>query len=45
MGLTNREYVGRALSSLAAGLEPYIAQVLEAVVPGIAWTALQWSPA
>jgi hypothetical protein len=40
MGLSNREYVGRALDTLATSLGSYIASVLEGVVPGIPWTML-----
>ncbi|MDQ0665377.1 hypothetical protein QFZ35_003875 [Arthrobacter ulcerisalmonis] len=40
MSLSNREYVGRALEALAVGLEPYIAAVLSAVAPGVAWTKI-----
>jgi hypothetical protein len=37
MGLSNREYVGRALETLATSLGSYIATVLEGVAPGISW--------
>lgn len=40
MGLSNREYVGRALDTLAASLGSYIASVLEGVAPGISWPKL-----
>lgn len=40
MGLSNREYVGRALDTLAAGLGSYIASVLESVALGISWPKL-----
>ncbi|MEA3549227.1 DUF4011 domain-containing protein [Pseudarthrobacter sp. C1] len=40
MGLSNREYVGRALETLAIGLEPYIASSLESVAPGVPWTKI-----
>ncbi|MET3719222.1 DUF4011 domain-containing protein [Arthrobacter sp. UYEF21] len=40
MGLSNREYVGRALETLAGGLGSYIASVLEGVAPGISWPKL-----
>ncbi|MEO3932308.1 DUF3320 domain-containing protein [Micrococcaceae bacterium Sec7.4] len=40
MGLSNREYVGRALDTLAASLGSYIASVLDGVAPGISWPKL-----
>ncbi|GAP53454.1 uncharacterized ATP-dependent helicase MG140 [Arthrobacter sp. Hiyo6] len=40
MGLSNREYVGRALDTLAASLGSYIASVLEGAAPGISWPKL-----
>src|SRR6476620_8289330 len=40
MGLSNREYSGRALDALATNLGSYIASVLEGVAPGISWPKL-----
>lgn len=40
MGLSNREYVGRALDTLATSLGSYTAAVLEGVAPGISWPKL-----
>ena len=40
MGLSNREYVGRALDTLAASLDSYIASLLEGAAPGISWPKL-----
>lgn len=40
MGLSNREYVGRALDTLATGLGSYIASVLEGAASGISWPKL-----
>ena len=40
MGLSNREYVGRALEVLATHLDQYISHALEAVAPGISWPKL-----
>lgn len=40
MGLSNREYVGRALDTLATSLGSYIASVLKGVAPGISWPKL-----
>lgn len=40
MGISNREYVGRALDILASSLDSYIGSVLENVAPGIAWPKL-----
>ncbi|NVM96178.1 DUF4011 domain-containing protein [Arthrobacter wenxiniae] len=40
MGISNREYVGRALDTLASGLDSYIGSVLESVAPGISWPKL-----
>ncbi|MHC6219826.1 DUF3320 domain-containing protein [Arthrobacter sp. MMS24-S77] len=40
MGLSNREYVGRALDTLAAGLGPYISAHLGGLAPGISWPKL-----
>ncbi|WCI09634.1 Swt1 family HEPN domain-containing protein [Arthrobacter sp. OVS8] len=40
MGLSNREYVGRALDTLATSLGSYIASVLNGVAPGISWPKL-----
>jgi hypothetical protein len=40
MGLSNREYVGRALEALASSLGPYISSVLADLAPGISWPKL-----
>lgn len=40
MGLSNREYVGRALDTLAASLGSHVASVLDGVAPGISWPKL-----
>lgn len=40
MGLSNREYVGRALDTLAASLGSHIASVLEGIAAGISWPKL-----
>lgn len=40
MGLSNREYVGRALETLATSLGTYIASLLDSVAPGIPWPKL-----
>ena len=40
MGLSSREYVGRALDTLAASLGSYIASVLDGAAPGISWPKL-----
>lgn len=40
MALSNREYVGRALETLATSLGSYIASVLEGLAPGIPWPKL-----
>lgn len=37
MGHSNREYVGRALDTLAASLGSYIESVLAPLAPGVAW--------
>ncbi|WP_458113481.1 DUF4011 domain-containing protein [Arthrobacter sp. R1-13] len=37
MGHTNREYVGRALDTLAASLGSYIESALAPLAPGVAW--------
>ncbi|MBG6183057.1 hypothetical protein IWX65_001004 [Arthrobacter sp. CAN_A214] len=37
MGLSNREFVGRALDVMAEGLEPVIRATLEQVAPGVEW--------
>ncbi|MFP3459784.1 DUF3320 domain-containing protein [Arthrobacter globiformis] len=40
MGLSNREYVGRALETLALSLSPHIVSVLAGVAPGVSWPKL-----
>lgn len=40
MGLSNREFVGRALKVLASSLGPYISSVLADLAPGILWPKL-----
>jgi hypothetical protein len=40
MGLSNREYVGRALEMLASSLAPHIASVLDGMAPGVSWPKL-----
>ncbi|TYC97960.1 hypothetical protein FQ377_12180 [Arthrobacter echini] len=37
MGLSNREFIGRALDIMADGLEPVIGRTIEQVVPGLEW--------
>lgn len=40
MTLSNREYVGRALDTLAAALGPHIAMVMDGVAAGVSWPKL-----
>lgn len=40
MGLSNREYVGRSLDTLAASLGSYISAHLSTMAPGISWPKL-----
>ena len=37
MGLSNREFIGRALDVMAEGLEPIIRATMEQVAPGVEW--------
>lgn len=40
MGLSNREFIGRALDIMAEGLEPFIRTTIEQVAPGVEWTRI-----